>query len=657
MAYFKQTVFGGVAPILDARLLPENYAEIAENVVIESGKIDTIKGDLSLPSDTVTLEGHSNAPLTKSIFKYFYETDATHPDGEEHIDELWLQWREADISAVQGPVPADATGRVYWTGEGSPRISWSAMLQTKSFVTATLTGVFPRKSFVLGVPQPSGIISNLVRTYSGGNTNTQPPAGEDPQLVSYAICYVTVDGREGPPLYSGTVEVHSNVTQVEIVHQRLFSGVISDNTPNDGLSHDNYLGKIRVYRSNTGSQDTQYQFLKDVEMSSLGTGPVFFPPNVVTSIIDDNPQSFLSEVMPSADWVGPPDTDTTLYPEGPLKSLMAVGQGVMAGFTGKRLCFSEPFLPHAWPVKYRITIQDEIVEIARTNNGIVALTKGQPYFVTGTDPSAMASVKVDFSQACVYKNSVVEIGDTIFYAAPDGLCAITGTSGQVVTKDLISTKDWNDNYLHMSDYSTARFMAFNYEGKYVAFHWNGAGQQPIKGFIFDPRADAISRFVTLDRAYFPAGGYEDPTDSNVYLIRGVSVAKLFGGVFPDPLRYQYTYKTRTYIAEKPTSMGWLSVDAYADTRVKVYGDGVEIADYDFDHDINTNAVTQTIYTPAGISGAHAVNVTQNSMHGNPIIQVRLPAAVATEWQIEIIGEGKLYGVCIAETMDELRALS
>lgn len=650
MAYFKQTVFGGIAPILDARLLPENYAEIAENVVIESGKIDVVKGDLGVAG--LTLNGHSNAPETNSIFKYFWETDVSGDD-----DELWLQWDEADISAVQGPVPADATGRVYWTGQGDPRISWSSLLQADSFVTATLVGSFPRKSFPLGVPQPSGIISNLVRSYSGGGSNTQPPAGEDPQLVSYAICYVTVDGREGPPLYSGTVEVHSNVTQVEIVHQRTFSGIISDNTPNDGLTHDNYIGNIRVYRSNTGSQDTQYQFLKDVPMSDLGTGPIFFPPNVVTSIIDDNPQSFLSEVMPSADWIGPPDTNTTLYPEGPLKSLMAVGQGVMAGFTGKRLCFSEPFLPHAWPVKYRITIQDEIVEIARTNNGIVALTKGQPYFVTGTDPSAMASVKVDFSQACVYKNSVVEIGDTVFYAAPDGLCAITGTSGQVVTKDLISVKDWNDNYLHMSNYSTARFMAFNYEGKYVGFHWNGAGQSPMKGFIFDPASDPSNRLVSLDRSYFPYGGYEDPTDSSVYLIKGVTAAKLFESAVADPLAYQYKYKTRTYIAEKPTSMGWLSLDAHLDTRVKIYGDGTLVADYEFDYDINTQAITQTIHTPTGISGAHAVSITQKSMHGNAIIQVRLPAVVATEWQIEIIGDGQLYGVCIAETMDELRALS
>ena len=46
-----------------------------------------------------------------------------------------------------------------------------------------------------------------------------------------------------------------------------------------------------------------------------------------------------------------------------MKGLTAIGNGIFAGFSGKRLCFSEPFLPHAWPVAYRITLEDEIVGI------------------------------------------------------------------------------------------------------------------------------------------------------------------------------------------------------------------------------------------------------------------------------------------------------
>ena len=55
--------------------------------------------------------------------------------------------------------------------------------------------------------------------------------------------------------------------------------------------------------------------------------------------------------------------------------LIPVANGIMAGFTGNRLCLSEPFLPHAWPIAYRITLEDDIVAIAATGNGIVAMTK------------------------------------------------------------------------------------------------------------------------------------------------------------------------------------------------------------------------------------------------------------------------------------------
>ena len=48
----------------------------------------------------------------------------------------------------------------------------------------------------------------------------------------------------------------------------------------------------------------------------------------------------------------------------------------------------------------------------------------------------MVAVEIDLAQACVNKFSVVDMGDYVLYAGPDGLCAI-GTDG-VVTKGLIA---------------------------------------------------------------------------------------------------------------------------------------------------------------------------------------------------------------------------
>jgi hypothetical protein len=129
-----------------------------------------------------------------------------------------------------------------------------------------------------------------------------------------------------------------------------------------------------------------------------------------------------------------------------MQGLTAVANGVFAGFSGNRFCLSEPFLPHAWPIDYRITLEEDIVAIGGVSNGVVALTDGRPYFITGTDPSAMTAVQMDIAQACVNARSVVDMGSYLLYAGPDGLVAVTGGQGEVVTQGLISAKQWNADF-------------------------------------------------------------------------------------------------------------------------------------------------------------------------------------------------------------------
>ena len=160
--------------------------------------------------------------------------------------------------------------------------------------------------------------------------------------------------------------------------------------------------------------------------------------------------------------------------------LTAVGNGVMAGFSGKRFCLSEPFLPHAWPIQYRITLEDDIVDIAATGNGVVALTNGTPYFITGTDPAALTPIRVDLAQACVNKNSVVDMGEYVLYAAPDGLVAVSGSTGEVVSRGLISVDQWN------SDFRPTLIRAFRHEGTYVAFYNDGG---TLGGWVYDPTSE------------------------------------------------------------------------------------------------------------------------------------------------------------------------
>ena len=113
---------------------------------------------------------------------YFYEADVNGGGAK------LLQWNDANISVVKGPVPNDSFDRLYWTGEGGafgndayPRVGTNASMIASS--------VFPAASFRLGVPAPTGS-TNVSKTGT-------PDATQTPFDVSYVYTFVTDIGEEG----------------------------------------------------------------------------------------------------------------------------------------------------------------------------------------------------------------------------------------------------------------------------------------------------------------------------------------------------------------------------------------------------------------------------------------------------------------------------
>jgi len=420
--------------------------------------------------------------------------------------------------------------------------------------------------------------------------------------VSYVYTHVTADGREGPPSAASTV--------VEMIDGQTATITMTNETFASG--HNLGTGSYkRLYRSNTGSTNTQFQFVKEVAIATASTTDTAYG-------------SQLGEILPSDTWIGPPDDDTSLYPDGQLKGLIALAQGTMAGFTGKRFCLSEPFLPHAWPTNYRITTEEDIVAIASTANGVAALTNGQPYFITGTEPSAMTAVRIDLAQACVNEHSVVDMGDYVLYAGPDGLCSVQSASGSVVTKGLISVKQWND------DFAPTTIRAFRHEGTYVAFHATG-------GWVYDPRNEQSS-LTTLTLSSEVRGGYTNPKDGELYVIVGNQIQKYRGST----TNKTATFKSKKFVTTSPVSMGWVSVHAETyPVTIKVYADGTLVSHYVLSKSGDTYTLATTV--PSGISNGTLVE---------PIM--RMPAVVAQEWEVQVEGTD-VNEFCLAQSMDEIRA--
>lgn len=570
--YFKLSNFSGIAPGVDARRLGDQFGQTSENIDFESGAL--------VPTTTNASETTLSNSTRRSVFRYEASGGTNY----------WLQWDD-DVDVVKGPVPNDSYNRLYWTGEDYPRVGTS---------TSMISGaVYPAASFRLGIPAPAAAPTT---SKSGTADSTQTPFD-----VSYVFTFVSAIGEEGPPSAASAVIELTDAETVTVTMGATPSGNYNLGT-----------GALRrIYRSNTGSTNTQFQFVGEVAISA-------------TTFTDTKDGDELGEILPSETWIGPPDDDSATYPSGPMLGLIPVANGIMAGFTGNRLCLSEPFLPHAWPVSYRITLEDDIVAISATGNGIVALTEGDAYFVTGADPSAMTAIKLDIQQACVNKHSAVNMGGYTLYAGPDGLVAVSGNEARVVTQGLISAKQWND------DFSPSSIRAFRYENTYVAFYTDSGTH---KGWVYDPRAQEAALSTLTDTAE-TRGGYEKSDDGEVYIIQGSSLLQYREGTTKKTM----TFKSKTFLTPSPVSFGWISVDAEAyPVDVKVIADGTTIADYTISKAGNT--YTQTTTTPSSISDVDLQE---------PIM--RLPATQGKEWEIEVSSSTTVNEVCIAQSIDEVKAL-
>ena len=585
MAYLKLISFGGIAPQISPRLIGENIAQTAEDVLLDSGRLVPLRNNTD--SYTLSTTGQN------SIFKY--ETGGT---------DYWLEWADEGVDVVLGPIAGDNTDRVYWTGEAAS----FARMANATLVTSG-SGSYPRASYRLGIPIPEATATTSV---SGTDDGTQTKYS-----TSYVYTFVSAYGEEGPPSAASTVfdKVDGQTVTISNMSTSAGSGA--------GRSNTNITHK-RLYRSNTGSNTTAFQFVKEITLATAST----------TDALNN---SALGEVIPSTYWIGPPNEVSGDYPDGPMKGLTAMPNGIFAGFTGKRLCFSEPYLPHAWPVAYRTTIEETIVGIEMAGQGLIVATEGTPYLIAGTDPQSMSVVRIEASQACLSKTSMVDMGPYVLYAGADGLVAVAGTDVDVVTEGILSPEQWR------ADYYPGALRGFLWEGRYVGLYTSGSN---YGGFIFDPRGQQENTLTTLTQTGTTdvTGGFTDPDDNELYVIvetgSGPRVQKFQGATSNKTL----TWKSREYVPPRPCGMSFVKVDAEAyPVTVKVYGDGSVIY----------NATISTSGSAYSATGSSPTSFDATSI---PEPVLRLAGGTYKTFAVEVQGATVVNEVCIAESVDELRGI-
>jgi hypothetical protein len=288
--------------------------------------------------------------------------------------------------------------------------------------------------------------------------------------------------------------------------------------------------------------------------------------------------------------------------------LTAMPNGILAGFSGRSVFFSEAFLPHAFPKAYSLTTKSRVVGLASISIGLMVMTTGKPVLMTGSSPAAMTATEIDNNQACVSGRSIADMGSVAIYASPDGLVAAGESGVSLITEGIFTRDQWqalNPSSIH----------GYHYEGRYI-FFWQNGGESG--GYIFDGRGE-FPLISTLN--YYAKAGYNDPVDDALYLVietAGVSTVRRFDAGTAVP----YTWQSKEVRLEKPInpSCGIIDAEAYPVTFT-LYADGVQ---------------------------KHTQSVTSGSMF-------RLPAGyLAKEFQIRLAGSNDVNQVLIAESPEEFQ---
>lgn len=454
--------FFGMRPAQGADLLSPGEAVVSTNTRLTSGYLESFRGLTDTP--ILTFSGAA----VRSIYRFAQEN--------VNEDEFWFQ-HTADMNVVKGPIDSDTEERTYITGRNSyPE-------KTKASI-ATGSTPYPSTTLRMGLPAPAPISAPTV---SGTATNPADPL----ETVVYVTTYVSSWGEEGPPSQVSSDASWRPGQTVDITGLPTAPGAGYD------------MVSKNLYRSATGSSNTQFQLVATI-------------PIATTTYADTTLTADLGTTLPTNGWVAPPDD---------MVGLVAMANGVLAGFTGNTLCLSEPYAPYAWPVRYQRSTDAPIVAIAAFDQSLFIGTTTGIYVLTGADPANMSMDKLSVAQSCVSKRSVVSMLGGVIFASPDGLFRIDSTGIRSLTEGLMTRVHWQE-------YVPSSITAFESDSHYIAFFDTGARQGGML-FSFGDKPTFSETDV------YATAGYRDNSRDALFLVTSGNHLRKWDDKTADPLTYEW----------------------------------------------------------------------------------------------------------------------
>ena len=456
-----------------------------------------MSGALTALSGTTTLKA-LGIPAANTIFRYGTSTDET---------QYWLEWA-GDVDVIRSPIAADPHGRLYWADGTKPKYGTAQTILSGS--------IYPGTAYDLGIPAPAN---------KPTVTGFTPDAASTTETRTYVETFVSAYGEEGPPSQASD--------PLGIDPKKAVSITNLSSVPAGAY---NLLSR-RLYRSSTVGSAAQFQFVVELPIAQ-------------TSYSDTVSQDLLGEVLQTDLWVAPPAN---------LKGLKLMANGAAIGFVGNTAYLSEPNLPHAWPHQY--PIDENIVGIGVFRQTAILLTNGYPYALTGVDPQAMSLEKMELAQACLSKRSIVDTGDGVMYASPDGLVSIGSSGVSVLTNNLFSRAQWQA-------FNPSSFIAYAHDGRYHAFYTDKTGARGLLVIDFSGQGATLTT-SNLNTTQAVLGGYSDPRTDTLYLAQNGNIVRCNTG---SALTYKWRSKTFRMPKQSPFKVASVDAAAYPVTA-RFYADG------------------------------------------------------------------------------------
>jgi hypothetical protein len=422
----------------------------------------------------------------------------------------WMDW-SVDANIVRSMVTT--SDKVFVSGEAYPRQYTNAL--------------YPSDHRRLGIVPPPNT-ANIGFTVIPGETNT-----EIRHTVSYVYTYVSSWGEESAPSPA------TAATDVEARHYVNLSNL----SVASGADKNDITAK-RIYRLNVGTFGAEYQFLEEISAAATTHDDY----DAAAKDLDE----VSSDILPTEGWIQPPDT---------LAGLLQYANGMLAGFVNNELYFCEPFYPYAWPLKYVMSFDSDIVGIAAFNESIIVITTTKPYIVSGVDPEGMTQNPVPVIQGCVAKRGIVETPKGVIYPSLDGLVRVSSSGVSVITQSLITKEQW-------SALTPANLISFWHDGQYYGF-FNGTDL----GFTITEDG-----WIDIDlNGANVYGGWVSPADDKLYLIVDVGGTRYIRA-FNDHASNKLTYTFKSKIFDLPfaRSLTCAKMKAtFGSITFTLYGDGAQ----------------------------------------------------------------------------------